>query len=130
MKRSDKEYATIILHAAEKGISAADLAPELWESLYRDKSLNHLERIFDLSKKMLLEKNKQMLVRVESASQLGASELDDIKAELKSRFEKEILIEEVVDSKLGSGIKIIADDKILDFTSQSQIERLTQHIKQ
>jgi len=130
MKISEKDYAMIILRAAEKNVDAKQLAPDLWQSLYQSKSLGKLNSIISLAEKMLREKNNQLLVRISSATKLSDEQIQDIQIELKSRFHKEIITDCSLDPSLGSGLVVTIDDKIIDLSGQHQIDSLIKHINQ
>lgn len=125
---SEKDYAKIILRAAENNIDAKQLAPDLWQSLYQSKSLGKLNTIVALAEKMMREKNNQLLVKISSSIQLSDEQIKDIQIELKSRYHKEIITDCLIDPSLGTGLIVTIDDKIIDLSSQHQIELLTKHI--
>lgn len=129
MKIREKEYAQIIVQAALQEIDPKKLAPELWQSLYATKSLSKVARIFSLAEKIMAEKNNRLLVSVVSATELSDNDIENISLELKQRYNKEIEAEFIVDPALGSGLKITAGDRTLDYSSSNQINNLVNFLK-
>ena len=128
MKLKEKDYARLVVAAAEKNIPAKKFAPEFWTSLYRDKSLAKLNRIFQLAEEIDAAKNASIVISVRSAIELKPKQREDLEQELATRFVKRVIASYEVDTSLGSGLKVIYGDKIVDLSSKNQIERLNKHL--
>lgn len=129
MKLRERDFAKLICAAASGKSNVKVLAQELWHSMYQNKALSKIDRIFDLAYELYAENNGSVIVSVSSAVELADSQKNEIERELKHRLEKEIIAHYMVDSTLGTGVRIIAKDKLIDLSSKNQIERLNNHLK-
>ena len=76
-----------------------------------------------------LNKNNIELASLESASDISADELEDIKDQLEKVFNKGIKIEAKNNPDLIAGVKINVNNKVIDYSLDSRIKKLQQSLK-
>lgn len=84
--------------------------------------LTHLEKIIDKNEKVLRAK-------VTSSTVLSKKMLEDLEESLKKRYKaKEVEIDTKENSNLINGIKIEANDEIIDLTLSHRLHQLQTHL--
>lgn len=96
-----------------------------------DKGRLHLikEMLLDFQEMVYEEKNI-LSTKVVSAIPLREKQLSQIKEKLSNKFQKEILLENKVDSSIMGGLIIYAGNKILDGSIKSKIAKLRVDLKE
>lgn len=129
--RSTKTVAEAI-HEATKGKSGADLAHALSNVvLFLEKNqllgkknelLSHLEKIIDKDEKVVRAK-------VRSADVLSKKMIEELEESLKKRYKaKGVEMDSTVDKSLINGLKIEAQDEIIDLTLRSRLHQLQTYL--
>jgi len=115
----------------EKLILVDDLFTEGFDREVKDflKLLITKDRVSSLVKmikdfeELYYEYKNIVLVRVTSAVELENEEKSDLLIKLKELFEKEVIIEQLVDTTIIGGLLIEAQDKIIDATVKGRLEK-------
>ncbi len=129
--RSTKTLAEAIYESA-RGKSGAELSGTLAnvvefieknQLLGKSKEiLSHLERIIDKDEKVVRAK-------VESASVLSKKTLEELSLNLKKRYRAETIeIDNIENTNLINGIKVIINDEIIDLTLANRLHQLQNHL--
>ncbi|HOP57546.1 MAG TPA: ATP synthase F1 subunit delta [Bacillota bacterium] len=75
------------------------------------------------------EHNLVKPVKVFTAKPLSADQKKNLADKLGKNYNRKIAITEIIDDKIISGIKIAVDDRIIDYTSNRQLEELQLKMK-
>ncbi len=71
-----------------------------------------------------------VLVKVTSAEGLAEDEESSLKAKLEELFEKQVIVEQMVDPTVIGGLLISAQDKVIDGTVRGRLEKIRQGLLQ
>lgn len=123
MKSSAKDIAIATLEVAEKEGSKT-AAKGVFNYLKKRNQIKMLPKVLvELSKAE--EAAGRVVARVSSASALSVDQKHNIISKIKKISQaKEVAIEEYIDKSLIGGIKISFEDKIIDQTIKSRINKL------
>ena len=117
-----------LTHADAVSLLAIDGASEQMRSflalLADNRRLALLPEIAGLFEELRTEAERVVKARVTSATALGESDLQGIKAALKKRFGREVEIETAVDESLIGGAVIDAGDVVIDGSLKGKLGRL------
>lgn len=92
--------------------------------------LNLIKEMFLDFQEMVYEEKNILPTKVVSAIPLGEEQLSQIKEKLSNKFQKEILLENKVDSSIMGGLVVYAVDKIMDGSIKSKIAKLRIDLKE
>ena len=67
-------------------------------------------------------------VAIISAMEMGTDQINSIKQKLKEKFQKEIESHVSINPSLLGGFKVIVGDQVLDFTLETQLQRIKKNI--
>lgn len=132
MKLHSTKNLSHAIYEATKGKSGAELSHSLVNVVeFMDKHqllgkskeiLTHLEKIIDKDEKILRAK-------VTSSAVLSKKMLEDLEESLKKRYKaKDVEIDTKENSNLINGIKIEANDEIIDLTLSHRLHQLQAHL--
>ncbi len=90
--------------------------------------LRHLQAICAVFSDIYEETKHILRTKWTSSTDLSAKDVQGITDYLKTKFAKEIVVEQEVDPGILGGIKIRAGDTVYDYTLQSQLKRFQKTI--
>ncbi len=88
-----------------------------------------LENIYDTFKMLVDEKNNILNCEVVSKYPLDNNVKEDLIKYLSQKYQKEIILKELVNDELIGGIKIIVQNEVIDYTIDSTLTNLKNTIK-
>lgn len=110
---------------------AADGAFALFVAqLAQNRRLSLLPEIAAQFEQLKRESERVLKVRVKTAVALEPAQADSIKAALRKRFSREIVIEPSIDASVIGGAVIDADGLVIDASVRGRLERLGQALAQ
>jgi len=129
MKISEKDLAHLLIALSAKPRSRAEIS-NLWQKLNSQGVLGKLPRICRQAEDLLHEQNNQISVRVTSEEILSAEQIKTISLEMQRRFNKEVIIENVVNKNIYGGLIVEAGDLIIDASIKNQLAGVVKQIGQ
>lgn len=102
------------------------------EVLAENKRLMYIKEIADKYAKLYQQFNKEEKITVISASQLTASQQDEVLAALKANPQnqgKEFVIEFKIDETILGGLQMYTESEFMDMSLASRVDRLNQEIQ-
>jgi len=123
---NEKQIAQEILDKSQGGKNTNILVDEVCRMAKVCNDLGESKKIEAILEnlKQTISGNQTAEAQVITPISLIKGQTDAIKATLKKRFGKDFSLREIVDEKLGGGIKIIYNDFVLDLTTESSIKKL------
>lgn len=88
-----------------------------------------LENIYDTFKMLVDEKNNILNCEVVSKYPLDNNVKEDLIKYLSQKYQKEIILKELVNDELIGGIKVIVQNEVIDYTIDSTLTNLKNTIK-
>lgn len=88
-----------------------------------------LENIYDTFKMLVDEKNNILNCEVVSKYPLDNNVKEDLIKYLSQKYQKEIILKELVNDELIGGIKVIVQNEVIDYTIDSNLTNLKNTIK-
>lgn len=88
-----------------------------------------LPLVIESYKELLYEYENKMEIRVYSKYPLTNNDIDKIKNKLENHYQKNILLEVVIDENLIGGVKIESDNEIIDSSILNTLENLKNNLK-
>lgn len=88
-----------------------------------------LENIYDTFKMLVDEKNNILNCEVVSKYSLENNVKEDLIKYLSQKYQKEIILKELVNDELIGGIKVIVQNEVIDYTIDSNLTNLKNTIK-
>ncbi len=104
---------------------ASDKAKRFLELLADNHRLQQLPEIAALFEQLRAEAEHVVKAKVTSATMLDASELNAIKAALKKRFSREVIVETAIDESLIGGALIDTGNVVIDGSIKGKLARLS-----
>ena len=92
--------------------------------LYEHNELSHLDKISDSYEECYRKKHRIEIVKVTSASKLDEDQLSRLKEMLEKKMNKTLELEVQVDPSLIAGIKVQANDLVMDNTVIAKIDAM------
>ncbi len=83
-----------------------------------------LPEVFTLFDALKRESESTLKVKVTSAQALDADQIETLKASLKRRFQRDIVIDAKVDTALLAGVVIDTGSQVIDGSARGRLERL------
>ncbi len=124
MKIASKNYAKLLVEAAESGQSLKSIAKRFWYALQKNKQYRNLAEILEAVDQEYAKKNGLVLTYTYSGTELPENQLRDIKARLKERFNKDVLVKNIIKNNITAGVVVKVDDKEIDLSLDGKIKRL------
>jgi F-type H+-transporting ATPase subunit O len=102
------------------------MAPALFTVLSENGRLGQLGKIAEVYTQLMEAGRNQTMVKITSASKMSKGESKDVMKNLKSLVAdgKEVVIEEIVDPSILGGLKIQIDDRFIDLSVASKIQKV------
>ena len=88
-----------------------------------------LENIYDTFKMLVDEKNNILNCEIVSKYPLDNNVKEDLIKYLSQKYQKEIILKELVNDELIGGIKVIVQNEVIDYTIDSNLTNLKNTIK-
>ena len=88
-----------------------------------------LENIYDTFKMLVDEKNNILNCEVVSKYPLDNNVKEDLIKYLSQKYQKKIILKELVNDELIGGIKVIVQNEVIDYTIDSNLTNLKNTIK-
>jgi F-type H+-transporting ATPase subunit delta len=111
-------------NAAAPDLFGGDLFGNFLALLVDNRRLSLLPEIAGLFDELRADGEHIVKAKITSATTLPAAELDTIKAALKRRFGRDVVVETAVDESLIGGAVIDAGDVVIDGSIKSKLARL------
>ena len=90
--------------------------------------LSHLDKISDAYEECYRKKHRIEIVKVTSASKIDEDQLSRLKEMLENKMNKTLVLEVQVDPALIAGIKVQANDLVMDNTVIAKIDAMKEAI--
>lgn len=122
MKIKPQIYAKTLLEI-KPNANLKQISQKFWRLLQKNKQYRELPKILDLLDFEFAQKNGCIFTKVYSSFPLNETEKNTITAQLKNRFKKEVIVQNIIKQGI-TGIIVKADDKILDLSLESKAKKL------
>lgn len=122
----EKKDVLLALHAKLK--SASEITSNFIQLLAKKKRLDLLAEAVVAFNAIVDEANNILDAVVESATALSEKQEGDIRSYLENRYQKTIRLRAVVNETLGGGYTILVGDQLIDFSVQSQLNKLKKQL--
>jgi len=120
------------IYALTKDKSGAELASTLegvTKFLNRKRLLSKSKAIFSSLNKIINKEEGVLEVKVSSAEKLYDDTKKTLRQTLKERYgAQEINFTEVIDESLIGGVRVEANDEVIDLTVKNKIKKLKEHL--
>lgn len=120
------------IYLASKGKSETGLNEfnkKIVRFLFRKKLLNKSSDILERLEKIIHREEEKIKVKLTSAKKLEEGVRNKIKEFLKKRYKvKEIILEEMLDDRLLGGIRLEANNEVIDLSIKNKINKLQEHL--
>merc|ERR1712166_593381 len=109
-----------------KKASKSEMAPAFFTVLSENGRLGQLGKIAAVYQQLMEAGRNQTMVKITSASKMSKGESKDVMKNLKNLVAdgKEVVIEEIVDPSILGGLKIQIDDRFIDLSVASKIQKV------
>ena len=101
---------------------------EMLEILCERDSVNQLSDISEQFSRLVSESNDFSNVSVELSAELGKDEINNLERSLKNSLKKEIKFKVTINPKLIGGLVLRVDDRIIDGSIKTQLEKVRKHL--
>jgi F-type H+-transporting ATPase subunit delta len=121
----DKKKNFIINNMSFKTIEVRNFVFVLLEA----KIFKNLKKIIQLFYKKVDEYSNVLSCQIISPVKIGNDNIKKIESILKEKYKKELIILEIIDKSLISGIKIIVNDQVYDGSYLNELEKIKSNIE-
>ena len=134
------ELSQILAHPSISRVKKKEIIQTAFESkidttvfrfllvLNEHNELSHLDKISDAYEECYRKKHKIEIVKITSASKLDEDQLSRLKEMLEKKLDKTLELEVQVDPSLIAGIKVQANDLVMDNTVVAKIDAMKEAI--
>jgi len=127
MKIKPKIYAELLLESIKEKADKKKVAANLWHMLQKNKQYRDLPKILDILEIESAKAEGKILAKVYSEKILTADEEKEIIGQLKHKFNKDIVIKNILKTST-TGVIIKVEDMIIDLSLENKISRLKKKI--
>ncbi|MGE5626826.1 MAG: F0F1 ATP synthase subunit delta [Solirubrobacterales bacterium] len=132
----DDDFKLLIEHPHVSTSNKKKLFEDLFKGKIEDDILSFLnlliekKRILELSnmlvqmEKIYLEKHDTSIAEVTTVLPLAADEKDELINKLQKKFNKKIILQEVIDKEILGGVYVKVDNEVIDGTIKSKLEEM------
>jgi len=122
MKLSAKIYAqTLIQSATEDNLKK--LAKSFWYKLQKNKQYKDMGKVLEAIDEESARAENKILAKIYSKNEISDTDKITISEKLKKKFEKEIILQNIIGKNI-TGIIVKVEDKIIDLSLEGKINRL------
>ena len=93
-----------------------------------NKKVYFLDEVYKLFNDMVLEDKNTTIAEVETAFALSDIQKSDIVNSLSKKYDKKILIHEVINERLLAGIKISVNNEVTDYSVRNKLNLMKEQI--
>lgn len=122
MKIQAKIYAQSLLETKPEA-NLKKISQNFWKLLQKNKQYSDLEKILEALDQESAKAEQKILAKIYSKNLLDAQELAEVQKKLEKKFEKQIIIKNIINKNL-TGIIVKTEDQIIDLTVENKIIRL------
>jgi F0F1-type ATP synthase delta subunit len=126
MKIKPEIYAQILAEAAKTGKTKA-VAKQFWQMIQKNKQYKDLPKIMELLDAEAARQENKILVTVYTEKALSADEKSELTKKIKSKLKQEPVLR-IQLKKNTTGLIVKYEDKILDLSAETKINKLSQQI--
>jgi F0F1-type ATP synthase delta subunit len=122
MKISPKNYANALIGSA-KSDNLRTIARNFWYKLQKNKQYKDMGKVLEAIDEESAKLDNKILAKIYSKNEISESEKITISAKLTKKFEKEIILQNIIGKNI-TGIIVKVEDKIIDLTLENKVNRL------
>ncbi|MCF7834400.1 MAG: F0F1 ATP synthase subunit delta [Candidatus Pacebacteria bacterium] len=128
-KQNDIARAIYLSLKGKEGGEFSEALQKVTQFLYKKRLLFKAPIILKNLEKIINKEEQKIVATLQTARSLGNREKDELKEILKNRYTaKEIEFEESIQEDLIGGIRVEAQDELLDNTIKNKIQKLQAYI--
>lgn len=124
MKINSKNYSSALVEALTSNQDTHQIASNFLDLLYKNRQEKDLKKILDSLDDVYAQKNQMLVAKVFSSDKLTNNDADQIQKNLEKKYNKKVIIKNIVKKEKIAGITIEIDGKIEDFSIAGKIEIL------
>ena len=128
MKIKSKNYSLALIEALEANQNAHQVASNFIDLLYKNKQEKSLKKILDSLDEAYAQKNNMLVAKVFSSEKLTDANIDEIKNNLAKKYNKKIIIKNIIKKEKIAGITVEVDGIIQDLSLANKIETLKKRL--
>lgn len=122
MKIPAKIYAqTLIQSATEDNLKK--LAKSFWYKLQKNKQYKDMGKVLEAIDEESAKIDNKILAKIYSKNEISKTEKETISEKLKKKFEKEIILQNIIGKNI-TGIIVKVEDKIIDLSLEGKLDKL------
>ncbi len=129
--KSNKEIAKAIYLSlkGKSGIELSEILHKVTEYLYKKRLISKANSILRELEKVMNQEEGRVSAKVTSARKLDQENKNQIIHLLRERYKvKEVTLKEILNEKFIGGVRIEAEDEILDNTIKRNLEKLQESL--
>lgn len=118
---SQEQKTSLLLSIVNK---PHDVEVNFLKLLVQNARLEILPKVYDLFLDMVTQKRSQLTATIESAFELSDEHKNNIKQMLLKRFNKEVIINVIINPDLIGGVRIFIKDQIIDASIKGSLQKM------
>lgn len=107
-----------------KGMKLNDLLTDFLFVLIDNNRFEHVELMYKDFEQLILEQGKKMRINLFSKERLDSKRMSQLKEQFEKKYNRQVIIENHVDSSIIGGLRIEYDGKVLDDTINQTLRQL------
>lgn len=125
MKVSPQQYAQVLVESIKED-NISNVVKAFWYKLQKNGQHKDLPKILSALDQENAKLNNKILAQVYSEKALSSDQLDEIKNKLKSQYQEEVIVKNIVDQDQGAGLIVKVNGTEINLSLENKINRLKQ----